>query len=65
MYEYVLEVINQGGRIGGSYLNLYNAQSQLILNDSGSPMKVRRSIVDKLLSNGAVTVRDRQYVKAA
>ena len=61
MYDYVLEVINQGGRIGGRYRNLYNAQHELILNDSGSPMKVRESIVDKLLANGVVTVRDHQY----
>lgn len=64
MYDYVLEVINQGGRIGSRYRNLYNAQHELILNDSGSPMKVRESIVDKLLANGVVTVRDHQYVKA-
>ena len=64
MYEYVLGVINQGGRIGGRYLNLYNAQHEVIRSDSGLPMKVRRSIVDKLLSNKVVTVRDRQYVKA-
>ena len=64
MYDYVLEVINQGGRIGGHYLNLYNAQSEVIRNDSGTPLKVRRSIVDKLLANKVVTVRDRQYVKA-
>ena len=63
MYDYILEVINQGGRIGGDQY-LYNAQSQLILNDSGSPMKVRRSTIDKLLANKIVTVRDRQYVKA-
>lgn len=64
MYDYVLEVINQGGRIDEHFLYLYNAQSEFILNDSGIAMKVRRSIVDKLLANKVVTVRDRQYVKA-
>lgn len=64
MYDYVLEVINQGGRIGGRYRNLYNAQHEIIRNDSGSPVKVRESIVDKLLADGVVTVRDQQYVKA-
>lgn len=64
MYDYVLEVINQGGRIGGHYLYLYNAQSELILTDSGRPMKVRRATVDKLIANKAVTVCDRQYVQA-
>ena len=64
MYEYTLEVINQGGRIGGHYLNLYNAQSEVIRNESGAPMKVRRTVIDKLLANKIITVCDRQYVKA-